>query len=150
MMQKKDKLIIGRNEWCSLPELSLGHIRAKIDTGAATSALHAEDIRLMKRKGKAYVSFHTITFADESTQTKQCHLPMLEMREVISSNGHKEERYVVETMLEIGPVKQVIEVTLTDRNLMRYNLLLGRQALKYFAIVDPSKSYLLGTQQEAK
>ncbi len=90
------------------------------------------------------VRFLVHPFSSESGQMVQCEAPIKTMRQVRSSNGKKENRFIIETTLNIGPIEKNIELSLTDRSLMRFNLLLGREALTHFAIIDPDKKYLLG------
>jgi ribosomal protein S6--L-glutamate ligase len=145
---KNKKQLIGRQEWCSLPELGLSHIKAKIDTGAKTSALHAEDITVLTKGHKQVVCFLVRPFPDEDDHASKCNVPLKEIREIKSSNGDIESRCVIEVELIMGAVKKTIELTLTDRNLMRFNLLLGREALSGEVVIDPAKKYLLGNLWE--
>jgi len=140
---KTEKILIGRKEWCALPNLGIKKMRAKVDTGAKTSALHAENIHLRKKRGDDYVAFSLTLFSGEEDNHHLCTYPITDIRNVTSSNGKKEARYVIMAMLYMGNVKKEIELTLTNRHLMRYNLLLGREALTPHFIIDPSKAYLL-------
>lgn len=139
-----DKINIGWKEWICLPELNIERIKAKVDTGAATSALHAENIELISRAEGEWVGFEIHPFEDESDHTIYCEMPIFDERVVTSSNGAKESRYVIKTSLHIGYIKKDVEFTLTNRSLMRFNVLLGRQALEHFAVIDPSKAYVQG------
>lgn len=141
---KKSKVIIGCQEWCAFPDIQIEHVRAKIDTGAETSALHAQNIHKVILKEGEFVRFLVQPFGIESSTDIQCQAPIKSIRNIKSSNGKKELRYVIETILNIGTLQQKIELTLTDRSLMRFNVLLGRKALLKFAIIDPSKKYILG------
>ena len=143
------KILIGRKEWCEFPGLGIKKIRAKVDTGAKTSALHAENIHLVKKSGGDYVSFTLALFSDEKDSHHLCTYPITDVREITSSNGKKETRYVITTTLVVGVITKDIELTLTNRNLMRYNLLLGREALTPDFIIDPSKTYLLKQPRSA-
>jgi ribosomal protein S6--L-glutamate ligase len=145
---KTKKQLIGRQEWCSLPELGLSHIKAKIDTGAKTSALHAEDIKVVTNGQKKEVCFLVRLFPDEDDHAIKCNVPLKDIREIKSSNGDTESRCVIEARLIMGELKRTIELTLTDRNLMRFNLLLGREALSGAVIIDPARTYLLGSLGE--
>lgn len=138
------KIDIGWKEWIALPELNVDRIKAKIDTGAATSALHAEDICLVPSPKGDRVGFKICPFHDESDHVVYCELPLHDERIITSSNGAKESRYVIKTPLKLGELQLEVEFTLTNRSLMRFNVLLGRQALKKFAIINPAKSFLQG------
>lgn len=138
----KNPTIIGFREWISLLDLELPALKAKIDTGAKTSSLHAFEITPVKRGGKSYVRFkiHPIQKNQEIVVT--CRAPIVDRRVVTDSGGHKELRYVIHSTIQMGSLKKVIELTLTNRETMKYRMLLGREALKQFYI-DPSQSYLL-------
>jgi ribosomal protein S6--L-glutamate ligase len=144
----KKKIKIGCQEWCSIPDLSIRHMRAKIDTGARTSALHAEDIEYIEKSDGPYVKFKVHPFAGEVDTKKRCIMPVFDIRPITSSNSVKEIRYIIKTSLKIGGNTYLIELSLTNRSLMRFNILLGREALNKFAIIDPSKTYLLGPTGE--
>ncbi len=141
--------MIGCQEWCSIPELKIKKMRAKIDTGARTSALHAEEIQYIERAEGAYVKFKVHPFTGEADTKKHCILPVSDIRPITSSNSAKEIRYIIKTRLKIGENTFPIELSLTNRSLMRFNILLGREALNKFAIIDPSKKYLLGPTGES-
>lgn len=140
--QQKNPTIIGFREWISLPNLRLVALKAKIDTGAKTSSLHAFEIKLVKRGAKTYVKFKVHPIQKNLDLVVVCASPLIDRRVVTDSGGHKELRYVINTTIQIGGVKKVIELTLTNRGTMKYRMLLGREALKQFYI-DPSQSYLL-------
>lgn len=148
----KNKLIVGWEEWVSLPKLKLPVVKAKIDTGAKISTLHAVNIKPTTRNGMSYVKFTTYPFVNDDTIKRTVCLPILDQRGIISSNGKKELRYVITTPLKINNKVYDIELSLTNRSLMRFPMLLGRQALAQFAIADAGKSYCLGkyTSFEAK
>lgn len=146
---KIKKILIGRKEWCAFPGLGVNKIRAKVDTGAKTSALHAENIHLIKKQGDDFVTFSLALFYDEEDNDGLCACPITDIRNITSSNGKKEARYVITTALHIGDIQKEIELTLTNRHLMRYNLLLGREALAPHFLIDPSKTYLLKRPRSA-
>jgi hypothetical protein len=147
--QLKNPTIIGFREWISLPALHLTALKAKIDTGAKTSSLHAFGIKLVKRGGKTYVKFNVHPIQNNLDLVVACAAPLIDRRVVTDSGGHKELRYVINTTIHIGGVKKVIELTLTNRETMKYRMLLGREALKQFYI-DPSQSYLLKKNQKQR
>lgn len=147
---KSSARIIGFREWVSLPGLSLAAIKAKVDTGARTSSLHAFDIRLDDSDPqKTYVDFKVHPMQNNSELVVECRAPLSDVRVVTDSGGHKEERYVIRTTLDLGGVKKKIELTLTDRGSMKYRMLIGRSALGQFYI-DPSQSYLTGKSLKQK
>lgn len=147
--QLKNPTIIGFREWISLPALHLTALKAKIDTGAKTSSLHAFCIKLVKRGGKTFVKFNVHPIQKNLDLVVACAAPLIDRRVVTDSGGHKELRYVINTTIHIGGVKKVIELTLTNRETMKYRMLLGREALKQFYI-DPSQSYLLKKNQKQR
>jgi hypothetical protein len=147
--QLKNPTIIGFREWISLPTLHLTALKAKIDTGAKTSSLHAFGIKLVKRGGKTFVKFNVHPIQKNLDLVVACAAPLIDRRVVTDSGGHKELRYVINTTIHIGGVKKVIELTLTNRETMKYRMLLGREALKQFYI-DPSQSYLLKKNQKQR
>ena len=140
--QPKKHTHIGFREWIALPDLELPALKAKIDTGAKTSSLHAFEIKLVKRGGKPYVRFKVHPIQKNLEVEVLCRAPLVDRRVVTDSGGHKELRYVIHTTIQMGQMKKVIELTLTNRETMKYRMLIGREALKQFYI-DPSQSYLL-------
>lgn len=138
---------IGWNEWCALPALGLPAIKAKVDTGAKTSALHAYDIEPFIRDGEKWVRFSIHPLSGNSKLEKKCEAPLIDKRNVTSSNGERERRYVIKTPITIGEVTIEAEITLTSRHKMEFRMLLGREALrKGKFLVHPAKSFLLGKQ----
>jgi hypothetical protein len=140
---KTKSTIIGWREWVSLPTLGLTAIKAKIDSGAKTSSLHAFDIFLEEEAGKTYVLFKIHPLQNNSALVISCRALMVDRRIVTDSGGHREERYVIRTTLLMANIKKKIELTLTNRESMKYRMLIGREALNQFYI-DPSQSYLTG------
>jgi ribosomal protein S6--L-glutamate ligase len=98
----QEKMRIGCQEWCAFPELHIVSMRAKIDTGAKTSALHAEDIHVIEKSGKAYVQFLVPPFPGEVDTAKQCEMPIIDRRYITSSNSTKERRYIISTAILMG------------------------------------------------
>lgn len=147
---KKNATIIGWREWAGLPNLGLFAIKAKVDTGAKTSSLHAFDIRVEKNDGKkAYVHFKVHPLQSDLSLVVTCKALLVDKRIVSDSGGHKEERYVIKTWLSLGAIKKRVELTLSNRETMKYRMLIGRSALKQFYI-DPSQSYLTGKSVRQK
>ncbi len=140
---EKSSRIVGYREWVSLPLLELPAIKAKIDTGAKTSSLHAFDISLEEVGSKTYVNFKVHPLQNDSTTEVTCRALLVDRRIVTDSGGHQEKRYVIRTSFVMGRLKKKVELTLTDRGSMKYRMLIGRSALSHYYI-DPSQSYLTG------
>jgi len=136
--------VAGWREWVSLPELGVGWIKAKLDTGARTSALHAFDLEEFQRDGKAWVRFSIHPWQRSADDAVTAELPVHDVRQVRSSSGHVQERYVVLLALRIGERVITTEVTLTRRDEMGFRLLVGREALRQGFYVDSERSYLGG------
>lgn len=137
-------LEIGWEEWIALPELKLPAIRAKVDTGAKTSALHAFMVEKIIEDGVPKVHFGIHPIPQRPEIEVFCKAPLVDEREIISSNGQAELRYVIRTMAQFGKKKWPIEITLTDRETMAYRMLIGRSAMKGKLLVVPEKSFTLG------
>jgi ribosomal protein S6--L-glutamate ligase len=135
----EQKILIGWQEWCALPTLNVAYIKAKVDTGAKTSSLHAFNIEEFRRDRKKYISFDIHPIQDNDNIIITAKAMVTDERYVMSSSGHKEKRYVIETMLYLGNKKYNIELTLTNRDSLRFRMLLGRDALRSHCIIDPSK-----------
>jgi ribosomal protein S6--L-glutamate ligase len=149
--KKHPKTMIGWREWCSLPTLGLPAVRAKIDTGARTSALHAYDIQYFKKGTHTMVHFKVHPLHKTTKVVKTCKAPMVGKRVIVSSNGKRELRPVIKTELTIGDNLFTTELTLTSRHEMNFRMLLGRRAMRAGRLtVDPSKSYLLGKVPKAE
>jgi len=140
----QSKIILGSEEWCSLPELGIPTIKARVDSGAKTSALHAINIAPFKKEGQNWVKFDINPIQNNVKTIIHCESPLVDKRIVKSSSGFREERYVIQTNLEIGNAKWVIEMTLTNRDSMGFRMLLGREAMIGRVMVDPEQQYLLG------
>lgn len=126
-----------------MPELGIDWIKAKIDTGARTSALHAFRIKRFRRNGRRFLRFYVHPVQRRRRPEILCEAPLVDERVITSSSGQRDYRYVVETDLRIGESEWPIEVTLTNRDEMGFRMLLGRQALRRRMIVDPGSSYKL-------
>lgn len=137
-------LIVGWREWVGLPELGIPRIKAKIDTGARTSALHAYDVRFVRRGGKRIVKFRVHPEQKNSRDFVEAEGVWLEERKVRSSSGTESIRPVIRTEVQVGDQRWPMELTLTRRDAMGFRLLLGRQALKGRCLVDPGRSFLTG------
>ncbi len=140
----KPLLHVGWREWLALPDLGLPAIKAKIDTGAKTSALHAFYTEAYEENGIKMVKFGIHPIQRKLELEVACHAPIKDYREVSDSGGHKEMRYVIESNVVIGDHQWPIELTLTNRDTMRFRMLLGRKAMEQKIIVEPGSSYLNG------
>ena len=139
-----DLLVFGWREWVALPELNLPQIKAKVDTGARTSAIHAFELRPFIQDGAQYIEFLLHPRQGDNETVVSCTAPVSDKRVVTDSGGHREERWVIETLLSIGEHSWPIEVTLTSRDNMRFRMLIGRTALRNRALVNSGASYLVG------
>lgn len=135
------KLIIGKEEWVALPSLNLPAIKARVDSGARTSALHAFNIKIYTARGEKWVRFDVHPVQKNEKISVQCRAKLVEHREVRSSNGLTEYRPVVETPLKFGDNEWPIFITLTNRDSMGYRMLLGREAMEGRMLVDPEISF---------
>jgi len=140
----QDKVILGSEEWCSFPELGIPTIKARVDSGAKTSALHAINISPFIKNDMNWVKFDINPIQNNLKTVIHCEAPLVDKRIVKSSSGFREQRYVIQTSLEIGNANWNIEMTLTNRDSMGFRMLLGREAMSGRILVDPEKKYLLG------
>lgn len=143
ILQTARKPVIGWREWITLPEICVPGIKAKIDTGARSSSLHTHDFEVMTREGQDYVRFHLHPLPRVSDIELTCEAPVLEYREVKDSGGHPELRPFIRTLAKIGEMAWEIDINLTNREGMKFRMLLGREALKPF-LINPSENYLIG------
>ncbi|MBE7636590.1 30S ribosomal protein S6--L-glutamate ligase [Sneathiella sp. P13V-1] len=143
LVQDKE-LIIGWDEWVSLPQLGLPAVKVKVDTGARTSSIHAFMIEPFTRAGKSRVRFGIHPLPERPDITVFCTADLVDQREITSSNGESEVRYVVKTLVRIGGQEWPIEISLTNRENMQYRMLLGRTAIGGNVIVDPNLSCVQG------
>jgi len=139
-----DKIIVGSSEWLSLPVLNVPAIRARVDSGAKTSSLHAFNIQPFKREGESWVSFEVHPIQKNRKTTVRCEAKVLDRRIIKSSNGEREKRFVITTPLELTGRRFEIEITLTNRDSMGFRMLLGREAMRGRILVDPSETLIHG------
>lgn len=140
----RPRLWVGWREWVGLPGLGVEHIKAKVDTGAATSALHAIHIRRYWENGMDRVAFELHPIQRRTDITVRCIADVVTERIVTSSTGHRERRLVIRTPILIAGRRWSIKLTLTNRDSMGFRMLLGRKAMKGRLLVDPGASYLAG------
>ena len=148
-MLTKESLLVGWREWASLPMLNTPLIKVKIDTGAKTSALHAYDLEILETNNKKYAKFVIHPLQKNDNITRYALAEIIDSRVIRSSNGHKEERVVIRSPIKIGRHYWDIDITLTKRDIMRYRMLLGREAMKSL-LVNPGKSYCQGKVSSKK
>lgn len=139
--QKKQLDIIGWRETLVLPKLNIDKIKAKIDTGARTSALHAFDIHTYIENNQEMVKFKVHPYQKDTKTTIEALAPLLENRKVTNSGGHSQVRPVIKTMVNLGSHQWEIELTLTNRDVMGFRMLLGRQAVKNRFLIHCGKSF---------
>jgi hypothetical protein len=137
-------LRVGWREWLTLPDLGITAIKAKIDTGARTSALHAFEVDPFRQDGRELIRVRIHPVQRRTDIACDCTAEVIDRRWVSDSGGHKELRYVIRTAVRLGPNTWPIEVTLTDRDPMRFRMLLGRTAMLGRLVVVPEASYLFG------
>lgn len=134
--------LIGWQEWVALPAIDLPAVKAKVDTGALTSSLHAENIEFYHDKGAPYVKFEVHPIQRNKDIAVICHAPLVGKRAVKSSSGDAEKRPVIFTSIILGKQQWEIELNLTKRDYMGFRMLLGRNAMAGHIIIDPSKRCL--------
>jgi hypothetical protein len=142
-MIQNNRIIIGRLESISLPDLAIDDLPVRIDTGAQTSSLHVDNIKKFYKNGKPWVKFDIHPDIHNVESIVPCNALISDIRRIKSSNGSTEQRYVINTPMILGDNSWPIEITLTDRSDMSYLMLLGREAMKKRILVDPSSVFLV-------
>jgi ribosomal protein S6--L-glutamate ligase len=145
-----EKVIVGSEEWCSFPELGIPTIKARVDSGAKTSALHAINIAPFEKDGENWVKFDINPIQNNSKTVIHCQAPLVDKRVVKSSSGYREQRYVIKSQIQVGEINWEAEFTLTNRDSMGFRMLLGREAMSGRLLVDPEQKYLLGQPTREK
>ena len=137
-----DRGVLGWREWVSLPGLGIAAIKAKLDTGAKTSALHAWDISLRAVDGRQWLRFrvHPAEGGDEAASVV-CEAPLSDRRWVTNPSGAREHRYIISTDIQIGASRWPIELSLTNREAMEFPMIVGREAMRNRLVVDPGASF---------
>ncbi|MGF1549649.1 MAG: ATP-dependent zinc protease [Sphingomonadaceae bacterium] len=141
--ERAERPVIGWREWVLLPPFTDIPVKAKIDTGARTSAIHSFRTRRFSDRGAPHVEFVLHPLQRRRRPEIACTAPIKDERLVRSSSGVAAMRYVIETEAQLGPVRWKIELTLADRDVMGFRMLLGREALRGRFLVDPGRSYCL-------
>jgi hypothetical protein len=139
-----NKLVLGWREWVILPELGITRIKAKIDTGARTSTLHTFYVQRFIEAGVKRVRFGVHPFQSRTNVERHCVADLSDEREVTDSGGHRELRVFIRVQMIIGAQQFPIQVSLTDRDTMRFRMLLGRTAMRGRFLVDPKRSFVAG------
>lgn len=134
--------VIGWREWVGLPDLGIKHLKAKVDTGARSSSLHAFNIREFEREGIPWVKFMVSPVQRRSVPTVEVESPVLEFRSVRSSSGEVSTRPVIVTSVRLMGVTWPVDLTLANRKQMGFRMLLGREAFRGRLLVDAGQSYL--------
>ncbi len=138
-----NKQVVGALELCDLPDLTLNKIETRVDTGAATSSLHVDNIVEFKKQKEKWVQFDIHPDTHDVNQVVQREAKVKSVRKVKSSNAIHQRRLVIETDILIANMQWCIELTLTDRSEMKYLMLLGREAMSGRLLVDPEHEFLL-------
>jgi ribosomal protein S6--L-glutamate ligase len=144
MTDGNSKIIVGSEEWCAFPSLGVPAIKARVDSGAKTSSMHAFNIHKFRRDGESWVSFEVHPLQNNRRVVIRCERPVIDKRVVKSSSGVSETRYVIGATIKAGTDNWDIELTLANRDSMGYRMLLGREAMSGRMLVDPSLSFCLG------
>jgi hypothetical protein len=146
----KSLSIIGWRERVALPDLGISQIKAKIDTGARSSALHAFDVEPFSRDGKTMVRFKVHPYQRDTHRTVSTEAELIDQRQVRNSGGHAQLRPVIQTMVELNGERWLIELTLTNRDVMGFRMLLGRQAVRKRFLVDAGRSFVQSSTRKGK
>ena len=144
MSSAHSNIVAGWREWVSLPEVGVDWIKAKLDTGARSSAIHAFDLEEFERDGRTWVRFSVHPWQRSAEDATVAELPVHDRRMVRSSSGHAQERYVVLMQVRLHDRTVTAEMTLSRRDQMGFRLLVGREVLRQGFLVDPGRSYVGG------
>jgi ribosomal protein S6--L-glutamate ligase len=146
----QQKVIVGSEEWCSLPAIGIPTIKARVDSGAKTSALHAINIKTFTKDHQEWVKFDINPIQNNAKALIHCEAQLVDQRIVKSSSGFREKRFVIQTSVSLGDKTWDIEITLTNRDSMGYRMLLGREAMSGRVMVDPEQRFVLGQPTNEK
>lgn len=142
--RSRERQAVGWREWVALPDFDTPWIKAKMDTGARSSALHAFGLQSFERDGQTWIRFEIHPWQRSSEDPVAVETPVIDWRTVRSSNGSMERRPVVSTRLRLGEQEFTTELTLTRRDEMGFRLLIGRQSIRGHFVVDPDRSFISG------
>ncbi len=137
--------VLGWREWVALPELNIPAIKVKVDTGARSSALHTHDYEIFEGENGDRVRFHLHPLRHHPEVEIEGEALIIDYRVVRDSGGHEEKRPFIQTQIQIGPHRWTIDLSLTNRENMKFRMLLGRASISSRFLVDPSRSYGFGT-----
>ncbi|WP_350286835.1 30S ribosomal protein S6--L-glutamate ligase [uncultured Croceitalea sp.] len=149
-MKNFEEALVGSEEWCKFDELGIPAIKARVDSGAKTSSIQANKIKIFNKDLEDWVRFEVNPIQDNRSITLLCQAKLVDMRSVKSSQGISEERPVIKTMVSLGTETFEVELTLANRDTMEYRMLLGREALNGRYLVNPSKSFIQGQLSDAE
>jgi ribosomal protein S6--L-glutamate ligase len=138
------KMVIGSDEWCAFTSINIPAIKARVDSGAKTSSMHAVNIEKFSHNEEQWVRFEVHPLQKNKKITVHCEAPLIDQRVIKSSSGDKEQRPVIRVPLSLGDKSWEVEVTLTNRDSMGYRMLLGREAMSGRVLIDPEGQCLLG------
>ncbi|MEP6941104.1 MAG: RimK/LysX family protein [Rudaea sp.] len=141
---QRGSMVIGWREWLALPQLGIATIKAKVDTGARTSALHVDSLQTEERDGITWLHFRVSSTGRKSARQFDCSAPAVARRRVTDSSGNASLRWFIRTTIELAGERFDAEINLTDRRNMLFPMLFGRLALGDRFVVDPSASYRCG------
>lgn len=147
--QNDTKFIIGSDEWCAFLSLDIPAIKARVDSGAKTSSIHAINIERFDRDDEHWVRFDVHPLQKNRKVTVHCEAALVDQRVIKSSSGDKESRPVIRVPLTLGETTWEVEVTLTNRDTMGYRMLLGREAMMGRVMIDPQGMCLMGDQDKS-
>lgn len=139
--------LLGWREWVSLPQLGISALKCKVDTGAKSSALHAFAIEEFYKGDALWIRFGIHPRQKDEQAVIWCEAAVVDQRQVTDSGGHTTERYFIRTEIELGEQRFEIMMSLTNRDTMRFRMLLGREALNGRFLVNPAASYCQGKKQ---
>ncbi len=143
-------VIIGWREWVSLPEIGISRIKAKIDTGARSSSLHAFDIQRFEQEGRSFVRFNVHPVQRREDISVLCEAEIHDVRNVKSSSGESSDRIVIQTPVSWMGETWIVDLTLADRTQMGFRMLVGREAVRGRMLVDPGRSYFGGRPRKKR
>ena len=144
---RRERRIVGWREWIALPDLGVARVKAKVDTGAKTSAIHAWDVEVDEGAALPVARFVLHPEQRDDATAVEASAPFVGWRDVRSSNGEVERRPAVTTVAVLGDQRWEVELTLARRDQMGFRMLLGRAALRRRFLVDPAHSYQGGTDR---